>query len=61
MHFGTDIDDITVILLLLQNLFYIGNRYIQCNTLIYDTRSAKIMTILVIIIIIITKHLLIAL
>ena len=36
MHFGTDIADITVLLLLLQSLFYIGNCCIQCNILYFD-------------------------
>ena len=42
MHFGTDIDDITVLLLLLQSSFYIGNCYIQCNILFFHLPVFKI-------------------
>ena len=34
IYFGTDFDDFTAILLLLQSSFYIGNCYNQCNILI---------------------------
>ena len=39
MHFGTDFDDFTAILLLLQSSFYIGNCYNQCNILILEKKK----------------------
>ena len=36
VHFGTDIDNITVILLLLQDSFYIGNCYIHLEYLLIN-------------------------
>ena len=41
MHFGTDFDDFTAILLLLQSSFYIGNCYNQCNILILTENTFR--------------------